>query len=72
MNLQRNYTPKELSAFLSERGVKLSEQTIWKRCRLWERQPSHVLAIPYLRHLGRPMRIPATAVEAMLRAEVSA
>jgi hypothetical protein len=73
MKAPRNYTAKELSAYLAEAGVTLTEETIRRRMHLWERQPAHVLAIPYLRQLGRPFRVPAEVAERLLQvAEVAA
>lgn len=36
----------------------LDAVTVRARLHLWETDPKHPLAIPYLRRLGRPYRIP--------------
>ena len=35
----------------------ISVETVWRRCRLWEKKPSDPRALPYVRALGRPYRI---------------
>lgn len=32
-------------------------ETVWRRCKLWERRPRDPRALPYVRALGRPYRI---------------
>ena len=35
----------------------IAVETVWRRCRLWDKKPSDPRALPYVRALGRPYRI---------------
>lgn len=35
----------------------VSVETVWRRCKLWEKKPRDRRALPYVRALGRPYRI---------------
>lgn len=60
-------TPKELA-----HAAGLSSRTILERMHLWERKPRDPLAIPYLKHLGKPYKIPRAVAERLLRIEAEA
>jgi len=49
----------------------LSEATIVRRLHLWEKKTNDPLAIPYLKHLGKPYRIPRWVVSKLLSVEAA-
>lgn len=44
----------------------LCEKTIYARLKRWERNPGDALGIPYLRRLGKPYRVPLSAVRSLV------
>jgi hypothetical protein len=47
-------------------ALDMTEETVRKRIHLFDTDPENPLAIPYLKNLGRPYRIPREAVKRIL------